>query len=138
MTVAAIKKEEVLIQQELESLQKKFPNWRFGYELDEAKTNLVDVVKNVIKEMKVKFPGYAFSISRNAYDSLLVLSIKSVDKDEAFAYFGGNDCGYIVDNSNYRLIYNAFKNHSDITLFDIRVFDFIENSKTMVLEFKKY
>lgn len=138
MTTAAIKKEEILIMQELEKLQKKFPNWRFGYELDEAATDLVSVVKAVIKEMKTTYPNYKFSICRNSYSSILILNIKPLDKDEEFAYYGGNDCGYIVCNDMYRTIANSFKNHSDIKLFDIRVFEFIENAKTMQIEFKKY
>ena len=69
---------------------------------------------------------------------MLILNIKPVDKDEDFAYYGGSNCGYIVCNDMYRTIINEFENHADIGLFDIRVFDFIENSKTMQLEFKKY
>ena len=138
MTSAQIKQQETLIQQELAILQQKFPNWNFGYELDEAVTDLIDVVKAVIKEMKVKFPNYKFSICKDSYNSLLILNIKPVDKEEEFAYYGGNNCGYIVCNDMYRTITNEFKNHSDIMLFDIRVFEYIENSKTMQLEFKKY
>jgi hypothetical protein len=138
MTSVQIKKQETLIQQELALLQQKFPNWIFGYELDEAATDLVDVIKSVIKEIKIKFPNYKFSICKESYNSLLILKIRPVDKDEEFAYYGGNDCGYIVFNDMYRTITNEFKNHSDITLFDIRVFEYIDNSRTMELEFKKY
>ena len=98
---------------------------------------MTSVIKNVIKEMKVKFPNYKFIIKKDSYNSLLILDIKSLDKDEEFAYYGGNDCGYVVCNDMYRTITNEFKNHSDIRLFDIRVFEYIENSKTMQLEFKK-
>jgi hypothetical protein len=138
MTSAQIKKQETLIQQELALLQQKFPNWNFGYELDEAVTDLVDVIKSVIKEIKIKFPNYKFSICKESYNSLLILRLRPVDKDEEFAYYGGNDCGYVVCNNMYRTITNEFKNHSDLKLFDIRVFEYIINSKTMELEFKKY
>lgn len=138
MTSTQIKNQEKLIQQELTLLQQKFPNWNFGYELNEAVTDLVDVIKTVVKEMKIKFPNYKFIIKKDSYNSLLILDIKPVDKTEEFAYYGGNSCGYIVWNEMYRTITNEFKNHSDITLFDIKVFDFVVNSKTMELEFQKY
>jgi hypothetical protein len=138
MTATQIKTQEKLIQQELEILKQKFPGWNFRYEVNEAVTDLVDVVKTVVKEMKIKFPNYKFIIKKDSYNSLLILDIKPVDKTEEFAYYGGNSCGYVVWNEMYRTIVNEFKNHSDITLFDIRVFDFVVNSKTMELEFQKY
>ena len=133
-----VKREEALIEQELAKLAAKFPNWSFGYELNETVTNAVDVVKDVIKEIKLKYPNYKFSICKNSYNSLLLLNITPVDKTEEFAYFGGNSVGYIVSNDMYRTITNEFKNHSDIRLLDIRVFEYIENSRTMQLEFKQY
>ena len=138
MTFATIKTDEMNLRNELSKLAAKFPNWNLSYEFNASISNPVDVIKNVINEIKIKFPNYKFSICKDSYNSLLILNIKPVDKDETFAYYGGSSCGYIVDNDMYRTIHNEFKNHSDLTLFDIRVFDFIENSKTMQLEFKKY
>lgn len=97
---------------------------------------MTSVIKNVIKEMKVKYPNYKFIVKRNSYNSLLILDIKPVDKTEEFAYYGGDDCGYIVCNKVYRQIYNDFRTHSDIVNNSIRVLDFIADSKTMELEFK--
>lgn len=97
---------------------------------------MTSVIKNVIKEMKVKYPNYKFIVKRNSYNSLLILDIKPVDKTEEFAYYGGDDCGYIVCNKVYRQIHNDFRSHPDIVANSIRVFDFIADSKTMELEFK--
>ena len=97
---------------------------------------MTSVIKNVIKEMKVKYPNYKFVVKRNSYTSLLILDIKPVDKTEEFAYYGGDDCGYIVCNQVYRQIHNDFRTHSDIVDNSIRVFDYIVNSKMMELEFK--
>jgi hypothetical protein len=138
MNLKNVKREETLIEQELTQLAAKFPNWNFGYELNTTITNAVEVVKKVIKEIKLKYPKYKFSICKNSYNSLLILNIKSTDKDEEFAYYGGNNVGYVVCNTMYRTIINEFTNHSDIKLLDIRVFEYIENSKTMQLEFKQF
>lgn len=97
---------------------------------------MTSVIKNVIKEMKVKYPNYKFIVKRNSYNSLLILDIKPVDKTEEFAYYGGDDCGYIVCNKVYRQIHNDFRSHHDIVDNSIRVFDYIVNSKAMELEFK--
>lgn len=97
---------------------------------------MTTVIKNVIKEMKTKYPKYKFSIKKESYSCLLILDIKPIDKDETFAYYGGNSCGYVVDNRMYWTLYNEFKNNSDLQTLGIRVFDFIVNSKTMELEFK--
>ena len=97
---------------------------------------MTSVIKTVIKEMKLKYPNYKFIVKRNSYNSLLILDIKPVDKTEEFAYYGGDDCGYIVCNKVYRQIYNDFRSHSDIVNNSIRVFDFVVDSKTMELEFK--
>ena len=97
---------------------------------------MTSVIKTVIKEMKLKYPNYKFIVKRNSYNSLLILDIKPVDKTEEYAYYGGDDCGYVVCNKVYRQIYNDFRSHSDIDNNSIRVFDFIADSKTMELEFK--
>lgn len=97
---------------------------------------MTSVIKNVIKEMKVKYPNYKFIVKRNSYNSLLILDIKPIDKTEEFAYYGGDDYGYIVCNKVYRQIYNDFRTHSDIVNNFIRVLDFIADSKIMELEFK--
>jgi hypothetical protein len=138
MTSVEIKNEEMLLRRELSNLQKKFPNWKLFYELNTSVTDLVEVIKSVIKEVKVKFPNYKFSICRNSYDCLLILKIKPVDKDEDFAYYGGSDYGYVVCNDMYRTITNEFKDHSIINLFDIRVFEYVDNATTMELAFKTY
>lgn len=138
MTVTTAKAQELELNNELAKLAAKFPSWKLFYEFDDSVVDLVEVVKSAIKEIKAKFPNYKFSICRNSYSCLLILNIKPVDKDEDFAYYGGSNCGYIVCNDMYRTIINEFKNHADIGLFDIRVFDFIKNSKTLQLEFKKY
>ena len=88
--------------------------------------------------LKSKFSNYKFSICRDSCSSLVILKIKPIDKTEEFAYYGGDSCGYIVCNDNYRIITNEFKNNSDLKLFDIRVFEYIDNSRTMELEFKQF
>jgi hypothetical protein len=138
MTSTMIKKQETSLQQELSNLKSKFPDWNFYYELDTTASDSVSVVKEVIKQVKAKFPNYKFSICRDSYSCLVILRIKPVDKTEEFAYYGGDSCGYIVCNNMYRTITNEFKNNSDLKLFDIRVFEYIENSKTMELEFKQF
>lgn len=138
MTAAEIKTEETKLQQALAQLQQQFPNWILSYEFNDSISNPVDVIKDVINEIKSKFPNYKFTINKDSYSCLLILNITPVDKSETFAYFGGNDCGYIVDNNMYRTIHNEFANHSDLTLLDIRVFAYVENSRTMQLEFKQY
>ena len=137
MTAATIKKQELELNNELAKLAAKFPSWNLSYEFNDNITDLVAVVKSAIKELKAKFPNYKFSICRNSCSCLLILNIKPVDKDEEFAYYGGDSCGYIVCNDMYRTIANEFKNHADISLFGIRVFEYIENAKTMQLEFKE-
>ena len=137
MTSTMIKKQETLLQKELSNLKSKFPDWNFYYELDTTPSDTVSVVKEVIKQIKAKFSNYKFSICRDSCSCLVILKIKPVDKTEDFAYYGGDSCGYIVCNDNYRIITNEFKNNSDLKLFDIRVFEYIENSKTMELEFKQ-
>jgi hypothetical protein len=138
MTSTMIKKQETTLQQELSNLKSKFPDWNFYYELDTTASDSVSVVKEVIKQVKAKFPNYKFSICRDSCSCLVILKIKPVDKTEEFAYYGGDSCGYIVCNNMYRTITNEFKNNSDLKLFDIRVFEYIENSKTMELEFKQF
>jgi hypothetical protein len=137
MTATTIKKQELELNNELAKLAAKFPSWNLFYEFNDSVTDLTEVVKSVIKEMKLKFPEYKFSICRNSYSYLLILNIKPVDKEEEFAYYGGDSCGYIVCNDMYKTIINEFKNHDDIKLFGVRVFDYIENAKTMQLGFKE-
>ena len=138
MTSTMIKKQETSLQKELLNLKSKFPDWNFYYELETTPSDTVSVVKEVIKQVKSKFPNYKFSICRDSCSCLVILKIKPVDKTEEFAYYGGDSCGYIVCNDNYRIITNEFKNNSDLKLFDIRVFEYIDNSKTMELEFKQF
>lgn len=138
MTSTKIKKQETSLQQELLNLKSKFPDWNFYYELETTISDSVSVVKNVIKQIKAKFSNYKFSICRDSCNSLVILKIKPVDKTEEFAYYSGDKYGYIVNNDKYRTITNEFKNNSDLKLFDIRVFEYIENSKTMELEFKQF
>jgi hypothetical protein len=137
MTAAIIKKQEIELNNELAKLAAKFPSWNLFYEFNDSVTDLTTTIKSVIKEMKLKFPNYKFSVCRNSYNSLLLLNITPVDKDEEFAYYGGNNCGYIVCNDMYKTITDEFKNHDDISLFGIRVFEYIENARTMQLEFKE-
>ena len=137
MTATTIKKQEIELNNELAKLAAKFPSWKLFYEFDDTVTDLVEVVKSAIKEIKAKYPEYKFSICRNSYDNLLIMNIRSVDKEDEFAYYGGDSCGYIVCDSMYRTFINEFKNHDDIKLFGIRVFDYIENAKTMQLVFKE-
>jgi hypothetical protein len=96
---------------------------------------MTSVIKTVIKEMKLKYPNYKFVVKRNSYNIWLILDIKPVDKTEEFAYYGGDDCGYVVCNKMYRQIYNDFRSHPDMVNNSIRVRDFVVNSKTMELEF---
>jgi hypothetical protein len=138
MTSTKIKNQETLLQQELSNLKSKFPDWNFYYELETTPSDSVSVVKEVIKQVKSKFPNYKFSICRDSCSCLVILKIKPVDKTEEFAYYSGDKYGYIVNNDKYRIITNEFKNNSDLKLFDIRVFEYIENSKTMELEFKQF
>ena len=138
MTAAAIKKQEIELNNELAKLTAKFPSWNLFYEFNDSVTDTVEIVKSVIKDMKLKFPNYTFSICRNSYGCLLLLNIRPVDKEEDFAYYGGSDCGYIVYNDMYRTIAYEFKNHEDVKLFGIRVFEYVDNARTMQLAFKKY
>jgi hypothetical protein len=137
MTANEVKAQELALNQELALIQKKFPNWNLFYEFNDSISDPAETVKAVVKEMKLKYPDYKFSICKNSYGCLLLLNIKSVDKSEDFAYYGGNSCGYIVCNDMYKTLSNEFKNHADITLFGIRVETYIENSKTMQLAFTK-
>lgn len=137
MTAAIIKKQEIELNNELAKLAAKFPSWNLFYEFNDSVTDLTTTIKSVIKEMKLKFPNYKFSVCRNSYNSLLLLNITPVDKDEEFAYYGGDNCGYIVCNDMYKTIADEFENHDDISLFGIRVFEYIENARTMQLEFKE-
>jgi hypothetical protein len=138
MTSTTIKNQETELNQELLKLKSKFPDWNFYYELETTPSDSVSIVKEVIKQIKSKFSNYKFSICRDSCSSLVILRIKPIDKTEDFAYYGGDSCGYIVSNNMYRTITNEFKNNSDLKLFDIRVFEYIENSKTMELEFKQF
>ena len=138
MTVAAIRKQETALALALNKLQAQFPNFTLSYELDTAVTDTVSVVKEAINQVKSKFPNYKFSICRNSYDSLLIVNIKSVDKNQEFAYYGGDSCGYIVCNNDYSLITTEFKNNQELNFYKVRTFDYIENAKTMQLEFKQY
>ena len=94
---------------------------------------MTSVIKNVIKEMKIKYPNYKFSVCRNSYSCLLILNIQST---EDFAYYDSDDYGYVVCNQMYRTLHNEFKNHPDIINNGIRVMDFIQRPKVMQLEFK--
>jgi hypothetical protein len=93
-------------------------------------------LKTLVKTVSTNFPNYKFSICRNSYSCDLIVKIKPVDKTETFAYYGGESIGYIVDNKNYHLIANKFQ--SEFRPKNIRVLEFIENSKTMLLEFKQF
>ena len=137
MTANEVKAQELALNQELALIQKKFPNWNLFYEFNDSISDPVETVKAVVKEMKLKYPDYKFSICKNSYGYLLLLNIKPVDKSEDFAYYGGDSCGYVVCNDMYKTLSNEFKQHQDITLFGIRVENYIENSKTMQLAFKK-
>ena len=135
MTYKTAKREEVLIQQELANLKAKFPCWDFGYELNHTLTAVVNVIKEVIKKVKVQFPKYKFSISKNPSGCMVVLNITPIDKLETFAYYGGDSSGFIVDNRDYYNITNTFVNNSDISWCKIGVNNFITNARTMTLEF---
>lgn len=92
-------------------------------------------IKTLVKTISTNFSNYKFSICRNACFCDLIVKIKPVNKTETFAYYGGDDVGYIVDNNNYYSIANKFQ--SEFRPKNIRVMEFIENSKTMMLEFKQ-
>ena len=136
MTVATIKKQEIELNNELAKLAAKFPSWNLSYKFNDSASDLVTTIKSVVNEMKLNFPEYKFSICRNSYSCLLILKIKPVDKDEEFAYYGGNSCGYIVCNNMYKVIADEFRNNDDIKLFGVRVLEYIENARTMLIEFK--
>jgi hypothetical protein len=92
-------------------------------------------LKALVKTVSTNFPNYKFSICRNSYSCDLIVKIKPVDKTETFAYYGGDSIGYVVDNENYYSIGNKFQ--SEFRPNNVRVMGFIENSKTMLLEFKQ-
>ena len=98
--------------------------------------SIEQIIKSVVKDVKVKYPNYKFTIKKESYSCLLILDIKPVDKTETFAYYGGDSCGYVVNNRMYKTLYNEFKNNSDLQSLEVRVMDFVVNSKTMELEFK--
>ena len=66
-------------------------------------------MKQLVKTISTNFPNYKFSICRNASFCDLIVKIKPVNKTETFAYYGGDDVGYIVDNNNYYSITNKFQ-----------------------------
>ena len=90
-------------------------------------------MKKLVKTLSAKFPTYKFTICRHACFCDLMVKIKPVNKEETFAYYGGDDCGYIVDNRSYYSIADKFQ--TEFAKQNIRVNEFIENSKTMLLEF---
>jgi hypothetical protein len=92
-------------------------------------------LKALVKTVSTNFPNYKFSICRNSYSCDLIVKIKPVDKTETFAYYGNESVGYVVDNENYYSIANKFQ--FEFRPKNIRVLEFIENSKTMLLEFKQ-
>ena len=92
-------------------------------------------MKKLVKTLSSNFPNYKFSICRNACFCDLMVKIKPVNKTETFAYYGGDDYGYIVDNRSYYSIANKFQ--TEFAKQNIRVDEFIEDSKTMLLEFKQ-
>jgi hypothetical protein len=93
-------------------------------------------LKTLVKAVSANFPAYKFSICRNSYNRDLIVKIKPIDKTETFAYYGNESVGYVVDNTNYHLIAIKFK--AEFRPKNIRVMEFIENSKTMSLEFTQF
>lgn len=89
-------------------------------------------LRNQIKTIASTFPNYKFSFSRKTYGLDAIVKIKPIDKTETFAYYAGDSIGYEVDNKNYYLIANKFQ--SELKPQNIKVNEFIENSKTMYLE----
>jgi hypothetical protein len=96
---------------------------------------MAQTLRTQLKTVASTFPNYKFSFCRKTYGRDAIIKIKPVNKAETFAYYGGDDCGYIVDNSSYYSIANKFQ--SEFAKQNIRVNEFIENSKTMLLEFKQ-
>lgn len=96
---------------------------------------MAQALKNQLKSVASNFPNYKFSFCRETYSLDAIVKIKPVDKAETFAYYGGESIGYVVDNENYYLIGNKFQ--SEFEPKNVRVMGFIENSKTMLLEFKQ-
>ena len=89
-------------------------------------------LRNQIKSIASTFPNYKFSFSRKTYGLDAIVKIKPVDKTETFAYYADDSIGYVVNNTNYYSITNKFQ--SELKSQNIKVNEFIENSKTMYLE----
>ncbi len=93
----------------------------------------IKLIKDVVKESKIKFNDYKISICRDSYSKLLIIKVKF---DEEISYYGGDNLGYVIFNgTKYNEAVNFFKTNPILNDLDIRVVDIIENSKTMLVEF---
>jgi hypothetical protein len=130
-----ILKEKNLIESELAELKSKFPNWNFSFDFLGSIPNAVSVIKDLVKEAKTKFPDIKFSICRENYSCLLILKVKF---NKEIAYYGGDNIGYIIyERELYNEVYNFFNENEYLDLINVRVINYVENKKEMLIEFKQ-
>lgn len=128
--------EKNLIEKELTVLKSKFPNWNFSIDFSGSISDPVSVIKDLIKEAKIKFPNIKFSICRESYNRLLILKVKF---NQEIAYYHNDTIGYVIyDHKLYKEVYNFFNENEYLNLINIKVFDYLENKKEMLLEFNQY
>lgn len=128
--------EKNLIEKELTVLKSKFPNWNFSIDFSGSISDPVSVIKDLIKEAKIKFPNIKFSICRENYERLLILKVKF---NQEIAYYHNDTIGYVIyDHKLYKEVYNFFNENEYLNLINIKVFDYLENKKEMLLEFNQY
>ncbi len=128
--------EKNLIEKELTVLKSKFPNWNFSIDFSGSISDPVSVIKDLITEAKIKFPNIKFSICRESYERLLILKVKF---NQEIAYYHNDTIGYVIyDHKLYKEIYNFFNENEYLNLINIKVFDYLENKKEMLLEFNQY
>jgi hypothetical protein len=79
-------------------------------------------IRTIINELNTKFPNFKFSQSHETDKPLTIIKVKSKPGTDDIAYYGGDSCGYVVTNSEFKQIYRYIKS----LVPNYRVIDFVD------------
>lgn len=79
-------------------------------------------IRTIINELNAKFPNFKFSQSYETSKATAIIKIQAKSGTDGIAYYGGDSCGYIVTNPEFKQIYEYLKS----LVPDYRVIDFVD------------
>lgn len=79
-------------------------------------------IRTIINELNTKFPNFKFSQSYKTGKATAIIKIQAKVGTDNIAYYGGDSCGYVVTNSEFKQIYQYIKS----LVPSYRVIDFVD------------